>query len=715
MRNNDLLIKALDYIPSDDDETWYKVGMACKHEGIPYYVFDAWSMRSPNYDDKQNRIRWDSFSDDKDSIVTGGTILNYAINNGFTYKSVSKSKAKLKNIKADDKDVDQLIKYLDVLHNDNDYVSIVTHAIKKEKIDQETGEVTTKYIPANKGELFNVGELKKKLNSSQSVEDAVGFYNHDAGVWIRVNATQGSKDNDIMSYKYVLVESDTMGLDEQFDLMVNVLEMPIAALVTSGNKSLHAIVKVDAQNADEYKERVKHVFDVCEQYGLSIDQANKNPSRLSRMPGVSRGSGKQELIATQIGQRNYIEWVEFVKAIGSDLPPLTHLSSIYNYPAPKETPIIYDHLNKGTKMIMSGASKIGKSFMSIELALALATGHKWLDMDCHMSKTLYLNMEIRENAFNERLKNVSDAMGIDLKTIPDDNLMIWNLRSKGMPLKDLAPMIIERCKDYDFDVVIIDPIYKVMYANENDAEEVSEFSSELDHLCEAMDASVIYVHHHSKGAQSSKAANDRMSGSGVFARDPDAIDDIIELELTDDVREKLSAKYKRMIMENFLEKNSEQFRQRPKHLETTQSDIDTAIKYQLDEKQKHELKVLIRRAEENLESATAGQMTCSLREFRSPKPKNMFFVYPIHIFDSEGWLDNAKAKDKAMSDQVKKKKTNMSKFRKTYEEMQDEFKGGLVPIALIAEKIGVSEKTIKRYIDEMPDEFMRLKGSVKKI
>jgi hypothetical protein len=59
VRNNDLLIKALDYIPSDDDETWYKVGMACKHEGIPYYVFDAWSMGSPSYDDKQNRVRWD--------------------------------------------------------------------------------------------------------------------------------------------------------------------------------------------------------------------------------------------------------------------------------------------------------------------------------------------------------------------------------------------------------------------------------------------------------------------------------------------------------------------------------------------------------------------------------------------------------------------------------------------------------------------------------
>lgn len=712
MANIELLEKAMDYIPSDDDETWYKVGMACKYEGIPYLVFDAWSRKSVSYDETENRKRWDSFDNGKNAPVTGGTILHYALENGFSYKSVTKEKFSFEEMaKSSDTEAQQLISYLDALHDDSDYVSIVTHAIKKEKADPETGEVKVKYIPADKGQLYNVGDLKKALNKG-NVEDAIGFYNENAGVWIRVNSTTGSKDDDIQSFKYCLVESDSIPLDEQFNLIVNVLQMPVATLVTSGNKSLHALIKIDAKDKDQYKDRVKKLFDICKEYDFEVDEANKNPSRLSRLPGVKRGGSEQKLIATHIGQRNWIEWIEYVESIGSDLPPLVHLSSIYNFPAPKEEPIIYNHLNKGTKMIMSGASKIGKSFMSIELALALATGKKWLDMDTTVSKVLYLNMEIREVAFNQRLQDVADAMGIDIESVPDDNLLLWHLRSKGKPLSELLPEIIDRCKERHFDVIIIDPIYKVMYANENDAEEVAEFSSELDHLCEELNVSVIYVHHHSKGAQSSKAANDRMSGSGVFARDPDTIDDIIELELTDDVREKLAQKYKKMVITNFLNRKSEQFRNRPQNVELTQKDIDTAIKYQLDDDQKHELKVLLRQADENLESATAGQMSCSLREFRSPKPKNMFFVYPIHIFDDEGWLDNAKAKDKAISDQVEKKKQNMSKFRKTYEEMQMDYKGGLVPIDKIAKEIGVTEKTVKRYIDEMPEEFVRVGGKV---
>ena len=45
----------------------------------------------------------------------------------------------------------------------------------------------------------------------------------------------------------------------------------------------------------------------------------------------------------------------------------------------------------------------------------------------------------------------------------------------------------------------------------------------------------VYCHHHSKGAQGMKKAMDRASGSGVFARDPDAQLDIIELEMTEEV------------------------------------------------------------------------------------------------------------------------------------------------------------------------------------
>ena len=46
----------------------------------------------------------------------------------------------------------------------------------------------------------------------------------------------------------------------------------------------------------------------------------------------------------------------------------------------------------------------------------------------------------------------------------------------------------------------------------------------------------IYCHHHSKGDQSWKSSMDRASGSGVFARDVDALLDITELELPPDRR-----------------------------------------------------------------------------------------------------------------------------------------------------------------------------------
>ena len=51
--------------------------------------------------------------------------------------------------------------------------------------------------------------------------------------------------------------------------------------------------------------------------------------------------------------------------------------------------------------------------------------------------------------------------------------------------------------------------------------------------------SVIYAHHHSKGAQGEKTAQDRSSRSGVFARDSDTIVDLIEVEIPDEQKAEL--------------------------------------------------------------------------------------------------------------------------------------------------------------------------------
>ena len=92
---------------------------------------------------------------------------------------------------------------------------------------------------------------------------------------------KGVKNENITEYRYALVESDSMDIASQ-NAVIRELELPVACLVYSGGKSLHAIVRVDAGSYEEYRARVDYLYKVCAKNGLDIDKQNRNPSRLSR-------------------------------------------------------------------------------------------------------------------------------------------------------------------------------------------------------------------------------------------------------------------------------------------------------------------------------------------------------------------------------------------------------------------------------------------------
>ncbi len=104
----------------------------------------------------------------------------------------------------------------------------------------------------------------------------------EAGAWIRFNALDGEgvRNENVVSFKFALVESDAMPVDDQIS-MYRKLELPIAALVHSGHKSVHAIVRVDADSFDEYRKRVTFLYDFLASRGVKVDTQNRNPSRLS--------------------------------------------------------------------------------------------------------------------------------------------------------------------------------------------------------------------------------------------------------------------------------------------------------------------------------------------------------------------------------------------------------------------------------------------------
>ena len=218
---------------------------------------------------------------------------------------------------------------------------------------------------------------------------------------------------------------------------------------------------------------------------------------------------------------------EALQYYGKLLPKPTELSDVWDTPVQLAPEIITGVLREKHKLILTAPSKAGKTFAMMELACAVAGGLRWLDFECKQARVLYINLELDKNSCFARFQAVGKAMGLKRQNI--SNIVVWNLRGANIPMSDLAPKIADMVRSGNFDLVIIDPVYKLFTGSENDQEAVTAFCNSLDKIAEA-GASVVYCHHHSKGRQGGKSSQDRGSGSGVFARDADAILDMIEVE-----------------------------------------------------------------------------------------------------------------------------------------------------------------------------------------
>ena len=131
-------------------------------------------------------------------------------------------------------------------------------------------------------------------------------------------------------------------------------------------------------------------------------------------------------------------------------------------------------------------------------------------------------------------------MNVD-ENLVRENLTYWNLRGNREPIQILiAHLQLSGLADA-FDLIILDPYYKISAAfDENAAGEVAEVMHLVEDFAQATGAAFMFSHHFSKGNKAEVDSIDRASGSGVFARDPDAIltmtkheeDDCATLEAT---------------------------------------------------------------------------------------------------------------------------------------------------------------------------------------
>jgi archaellum biogenesis ATPase FlaH len=198
---------------------------------------------------------------------------------------------------------------------------------------------------------------------------------------------------------------------------------------------------------------------------------------------------------------------------------LSQMMSHNNDPMPKQ--VIEGILHKGSKMIISGSSKAGKTLSLLHLGLAAANGSTWLGHRTATSKVIYLDFELKKRIASRRIAEMVNANPQYNPNSP--NFLYCSLRGQSRTLEDLVHHI-EDLEDYQPDLVIVDPFYKLATgADENDAGAIGEIVNRMEKFSERLDCSFVYAHHFSKGNKSDTDHIDRASGSGVFARDPDAI------------------------------------------------------------------------------------------------------------------------------------------------------------------------------------------------
>ena len=147
---------------------------------------------------------------------------------------------------------------------------------------------------------------------------------------------------------------------------------------------------------------------------------------------------------------------------------------------------------------------------------------------------------------------------------------------------------------------------------------------------------------------------DRASGSGVFARDPDAQLDLTPLEMTEDLK-------------NYVQDGS----------------------------------------------ATAWRLESNLREFPNVTPVNFWFEYPIHRVDDTDQLHNAFAEGSPMGNLYKSRKYTRAEDRRASIETAFQVLSMVPPVTVqaIADYLELTNRCVRDRLNEMKEDFW-VKGGI---
>jgi len=371
-------------------------------------------------------------------------------------------------------------------------------------LPEEKLNIVCKFTLSKEGKANPSGEGRTVLRDEwiEYVQKS-GVPMSDAGAWLRMNPCKdgsGSNgaitDDDITARRFVLIESDAVDIESQIALFHR-LKLPLAAILMSGGKSVHGWLRVDCADADTYRATAKAILDTLEPFG--IDQANKNASRLSRLPSATRkikavDSGVQRLLylnpaaialddagIESLKSRVSIPVAEERPMRGLMLESISRYEELFNNRGKLGVQVGFGEFDKdtggfkaGQMTVIAAGTNQGKSTVAINLVNgALKNNHGvalfTLEMDREEIADLIVanNCRINRNAFNTGYFNEGDQSKILTQMKELSAFPLWIFDEAMMKVSDIADRVRALKVENKIGLVVIDYVQIISPDNDN--------------------------------------------------------------------------------------------------------------------------------------------------------------------------------------------------------------------------------------------------------
>lgn len=183
--------------------------------------------------------------------------------------------------------------------------------------------------------------------------------------------------------------------------------------------------------------------------------------------------------------------------------------------------VIRGLLRRGEIGNLIAASKMGKSWLTYDLAWAVVQGCPWFGFETVAGDVLIVDNELHPETLAARLPIVAQARKIRPED-HDERLHVANLRGALVDLRELRRMMSD-IEPGRYRLIILDALYRMVPSgwSENDNAQMASLYNELDALAKRLDCAIICVHHASKGVQGDRSITDTGAGAGAISRAAD--------------------------------------------------------------------------------------------------------------------------------------------------------------------------------------------------